>query len=71
MDREQKIQSLAKQIQKRIDQLKELNCSIDSSYNTIGVFDDEIEPTLISRYGATDNIDYSEQIVFAFDTAKR
>ena len=42
MKREKKIEQISREIQLLIDQLKEMNCSIDSSHSVIGVFDNTI-----------------------------
>jgi rRNA processing protein Krr1/Pno1 len=66
IDRNTEIRKIAVKIQKEIDKLKKLNCSIDSSYNSISVFDNTIEP-IIHKGG--DGDDFSKCIVFSFDTA--
>jgi hypothetical protein len=48
--------------------LKKLNCSIDARYNTIGIFDNEIDPEITKRSGDPDDIDYGNQVVFDFNT---
>ncbi len=62
--REEQIQAIGKAIQKQIDKLKEFNCSIDSSYEVIGIFDNTIEPRHKDMF---DGDDCSNQIVFSFN----
>jgi hypothetical protein len=69
MEREEKIEKIGKKIQYQINQLKKMNCSIDLRYNTIGIFDNEIEPEIIKRPGEPNEIDYGNQVVFTFNTS--
>lgn len=66
IDRNTEIRKIAIKIQKEIYKLKKLNCSIDSSYNSISVFDNTIKP-IVDKTGEGD--DFSGCIVFSFDTA--
>jgi rRNA processing protein Krr1/Pno1 len=67
-EREKQIQAAGKAIQKQIDKLNKLNCSIDCSYNTIGIFDNSISP--IKSKVVHEN-DYSEQVVFTFNLSPK
>jgi len=70
MDREEEIIKIGKKIQFQINKLKKMNCSIDMRYNTIGIFDNEIDPEITIMYGDPDDIDYVCQIVFDFKTSR-
>lgn len=63
MDRGEEIQKIGKQIQKKLDRLKELNCSLDSSWHTIGIFDNTID------MAHSDDASDCPQIVYSFDTS--
>jgi len=69
MDREEEIIKIGKKIQFQINKLKKMNCSIDMRYNTIGIFDNEIDPKITVMYGDPNDIDYGCQIVFDFNTS--
>lgn len=68
MERDEEIQQRGKKIQFQINKLKKLNCSIDSRYNSICIFDNSIDPEIIVRDGDTNYKDYIDQIVFDFNT---
>jgi len=38
MTREEEIQKIGRLIQKKLDRLKELNCSLDTSWHQTGIF---------------------------------
>jgi hypothetical protein len=67
MGRDEEIQKIAKRIQKDINKLKNLNCSIDYSEHSISVFDDNIKPKK-GLLGAGD--DYQNVVVFSFNTSR-
>jgi len=60
MTREEEIQKIGRLIQKKLDRLKELNCSLDTSWHQTGIFDNSIEVEMIQG---------NEQLVFEFNTA--
>jgi len=67
MSRDLEILKISKTIQKNIDKLKKLNCSVDHSWHSISVFDNEILP----EKGLTgDGDDYNDCIVFSFNTSR-
>ena len=68
MEREDEIIKIGKKIQFQINKLKKMNCSIDMRYNTIGIFDNEIDPEIIGKIGDPNETDYGNQIVFDFNT---
>ena len=68
MNREDEIIKIGKKIQFQINKLKKMNCSIDMSYNTIGIFDNNIEPTMHEEF--IHEIDsYQNQIIYSFNTS--
>lgn len=68
MTREQKIKKIGVNIQKQIDALKVLNCSLDASTG-IHIFDNEIEiPELRIRVEGVGG-DCEDQIVYSFNTS--
>jgi len=70
MDREEQIQGIGKKIQFQINKLKKLNCLIDMSHNTIGIFDDNIKPTISHYVAGIAMEDYTDVIVFSFNTGR-
>jgi hypothetical protein len=67
MDRDLEIQKIGKRIQRDIDKLKKLQCSVDWSNHSLSVFDDKITP----KKGAIgDGDDYGDCIVFSFNTSR-
>lgn len=71
MNREENIQKIGKKIQFQINKLKKLNCLVDVSYNTIGIFDGNIEPTILGYDNGLPIEDYNEVIVFSFNTSRK
>lgn len=67
MDRDLEIQKIAKRIQRDIDKLKKIQCSIDWSNHSLSVFDDKITP---KKGGIGDGDDYNDCIVFSFNTSR-
>ena len=65
MTREEKIISISKKIQKEIDKLKLLNCSVSARYENICVFDNTITP---EKSGTIEpDIDFGNQVAFSFN----
>jgi len=60
MTRDEEIQKIGKLIQKKLDRLKELNCSLDTSWHQTGIFDNSIDVEM--KQG-------NEQLVFELNTA--
>lgn len=60
MNREEKIQKIAKEIQDKIEKLKKFNCSITGYIGGIGVVDYNIE---------NKGIDDTDDIVYSFNTS--
>lgn len=69
MKRDEEIQKIGVKIQTLIDKLKDYNCSIDSSYSSIGIFDDEILPEMDEDY-PREIKSHQNQIVFSFNTSR-
>lgn len=67
MSREQEIQRIGKKIQYQINKLKKFNCSIDSRYDSLSIFDNTIEVEKVNDY----NDPHAIQQVFDFDTSIR
>ena len=65
MTRDEEIQKIAKLIQKKLDRLKELDCSLDHSWHQTGIFDNTIEVV-----GGIDDLQGNEQLIFEFDTSR-
>lgn len=53
--REEKIEKIHQSIQKKIDQLKKLNCRLDSGYGGIGIVDDNTEESDFIHHFDTSN----------------
>ena len=68
MTREEKIEKECIKLQKSIDNLKLLNCSLDLRYNTFAIFDNTIEPDSNGTDWAGDK-DHANQIVYSIDTS--
>jgi len=66
MERDEEIQKIGERIQKQINRLCELNCSIDSAHNTIGIFDDNIEPEMHEEF-KNKAVSHMNQVVYDFD----
>ena len=60
MDREEKIQKISEEIQKKINQLKQLNCQMDAGIFGIGIIDMNL---------SNNDIDDNSDVVFRFDTS--
>lgn len=71
MDRVQKAVEISKKIQKEIDKLKRLDFSISGRYESICVFDNQIEPEKIGSDWSGWEEDYGNQVVFSFDLDHR
>ena len=67
-ERELEIHKIGKKIQFQINKLKKMNCSIDMSYNTIGIFDNKIEPIMHKEF-IREVDSHQNQIVYSFDTS--
>jgi hypothetical protein len=67
MERDLEIQKISKRIQKDIDKLKKLQCSVDWAGHTLTVFDDKIIP---KKGKLGDGDDYSDAVVFTFNTSR-
>tara|TARA_R110002020_G_C15740200_1_gene725014 strand:- start:112 stop:300 length:189 start_codon:yes stop_codon:yes gene_type:complete len=61
MTREEEIQKIGRLIQKKLDRLKELDCTLDTSWHQTGIFDNSID---VIRLGQG-----NEQLVFELNTA--
>ncbi len=67
MDRYDEAMQISKDIQKSIDKLKNLNFSVDSRYEGIFVFDNEIEPEKTGDAWMGYDKDFGNQIIFSFN----
>lgn len=71
MDRTEEVIKISNKIQKEIDKLKKMNFSISQRFESLCVFDNEIEPEKIGSDWSGWEEDYGNQVVFSFDLDHR
>lgn len=67
-ERENEIKKIGKRIQFQINKLKKLDCSLDMSNGTFGIFDNSISPEMHEEH-VNEIASYDNQKLFHFDTS--
>jgi len=66
MERSEVIINSCKMIQRELNRLNKLKCSVDLAGHTLTCFDNTIQAKRVKRFADGDNLDFSKQIVFEF-----
>ena len=66
IDRNKIIQKSCKTIQRELNRLNKMKCTLDLAGHSFTCFDNTIEPKKCKMSPDGDNLDFTEQIVFEF-----